>query len=59
MENTKEYYAGRSKKAREMASDATDPSIAKIHEAMAQHYEDLIAGRATTELRMVREGTSD
>ena len=44
MDNTQEYYAGRCKKAREMASAAQDYSIAKIHEEMAERYEWLSQG---------------
>ena len=41
MDNTQDYYAGRCRKAREMASAAADQSIAKIHEEMADRYEGL------------------
>ena len=33
------YFARRAKTARELASEATDPAISKIHADMAEEYE--------------------
>lgn len=54
LDNTKEYYAGRCKKAREMASAAHDQTIAKIHEELADHYEALAKGTRPVQLRAVQ-----
>lgn len=40
--NTKQYYATRAIKAREMAEAATDPDIAEIHRRLGRSYAELV-----------------
>jgi len=37
-----EYYRHRAAAERLMASKAADPDIARIHEELARHYEELV-----------------
>ncbi|WP_158511728.1 hypothetical protein [Sphingobium sp. TKS] len=42
------YFARRAKTARELASEATDPAISKIHADMAEEYEIRLDALALT-----------
>lgn len=40
-ENSREYYAARAITARQMSTNASDKHIARIHEEMADRYDQL------------------
>lgn len=50
--NSREYYRARAVASRQLAGQASDPRIAKIHADFARHYEALLA-KWRPELRVV------
>jgi|CoawatStandDraft_6_1074263.scaffolds.fasta_scaffold01089_1 hypothetical protein len=40
-ENNREYFEDRAANARQMAANAVDPAIGKIHAEMADRYDEL------------------
>lgn len=57
--NNREYYIDRAKIARQLAANAADPSISKIHLEMAERYERIVGEaeqvRDHRKLHLVRE----
>ena len=46
------YYARRAEAERALAEKATDPSVARLHREMAARYDEIVAGKADTSLRI-------